>query len=895
MKLLCVVNRFLQKCLTDGLNGANLTFCSQWDEAASALTQSQFDFVIIWGELVEDEAHPILLWSAASQLRLLRVPAVFIGLQHDASMILKQFYPDTKQVPYPESASSFFFSLQNTQPDLIGGILDNLNKQDSANGARPLLSSLGSRQRTRNSVSSTSAVSAGRSVAGRSGGPASISKARYSRDSLADISSAPLGLKPPSVGAMRAVPAGGNHSPYYPPINKDDSSSDLQLVVEDISSGISGLSPISSTEISAIDRALRSSGDSQSVSGNIDAGAANSRRSQTPDPYLDTQSSQVKLNSADGEVSVRRSASEFLLGVLEFGTLMRVAMTLKRLKMTGVLEIKNDTRRLHIEYKDGNTFSNSQQLLIESAFTWECGEYNFNAMSMLSRDCTPINIEEIITKVVHEQLSLNPILRALGFEMRHYILVTDCFNPKYHAVVSSPWWEKCYGETRLNDIMGAGELPMDILAKDIYRAWLCDEITFTDVASDKPAKVLYISNPRVNLHDKREKSKLSLDASNDSHLNTIRAELENVKKSFEISDGYTILGLKQGCGTKALDDAYYAWINRYHTDRYIRYKDPGLVQMANDLIMMMNNIYPRLSKSERIGTGISSSHSSSSIPSVSAFDSGVGSPRIGSSRYRISTIDVQTEDKLSKVSRELKAIRSVENDRSYSSANQRVYIRPSSTASQEKVPSQISQPSQEGQRTVRMSDYLAERRAAQSKESTHFRRGSSSFKNKKSGAIRPVQQIVTPEQYFQTGKKKLLLDLIDDAINAFQLAVEGSPDNDEYRVYLSYALAVADPSKGPDTIEALKALMPDAKWKWNSNKTDKGITNYLFSLFYFCGKLEIVSEAYEPALEDFNNAAKVMPDDIDTQRCLRFVHQQIAKFKENAKPKKSFFDSLKGR
>ena len=904
MKLLCVVNRFLQKCLSEGLSGVTLTFCVQWDEASYELTQNEYDCAIVLGELVEDDVMPILFWSVASQMRLLNVPVVFVGLGRESSSVLAQYYSSMKKISYPSSAAEFFLSLQSVEPELFGALNagSNIGAVSSVSSSRLASSDVGKRVVRE---SSSSGVDQRRGSLSRSSSEGGRSSARRKLEGFAEVSSAPLGLKPPSVSATRsAVPSETqSKAPFHPPVKKEEvTSSDLQYIISDISS-ISGLSPISSTEVSAIDKALRSSEEQQALLVSPNAAFDSAKRSQTPDPYVDTQSSQISLDGKDETVVVKRLASEVLLGTLDFGTLMRVAMTIKRLKLTGVLEVKNETRRLHIEYKEGKTFSNSQVVLIESAFTWESGNFNFNAMAMLSRDCPPIDLDDIITRVVHEQLSLNPILRAIGFELRHFIRVTEYFDPQNHRIASHPWWKQCLGETRLNDVMGAGEMPMDILAKDIYRAWLCDEITFTDIISSEPAKVTYITNPRVNLHDKREKSKLTLDSSNDSHLNAIRDELVRVKQSFDRTDGYAILGLKQGCGTKALDDAYYAWINRYHTDRYIRYKDPELIQMANDLVMMMNNVYPRLSKSERIGSaGMSAGHSSASMPAVSAIDSGLGNPRIGSSRHRISTLDVSdTErEKLSKVSRELQALRSNDKERTYSASNQRVFIRPSSSSSQDSVPSHLRAPSSTPPRVQRMSDILAARRSAQrpSASSSDSQLGTSRLSSqigvRKSGAeLRKVSSAVSPDQYFQTGRKKLLLDLIPDAIDAFQMAVQGEPENYNYKVFLTYAQALQDPKPAADAIEEFKAQLPQAKADYSSTH-DKEKRELIFALSYFAGKLELISEMYDEALEHFNLALRITPSDIDTQRCMRFVQQQIEKRKENEKPKKGFFNSLKG-
>ena len=119
MKLLCVVNHFLQKILTEGFRGMTLTFCVQWDEAAHALAQSRFDMVIIHGEAVEDEVLPILLWSAASQLRLLGTKGIFVGLSVEGGKILSQYYPTMKQIVYPSSAPEFFLDMQQVEPAMF--------------------------------------------------------------------------------------------------------------------------------------------------------------------------------------------------------------------------------------------------------------------------------------------------------------------------------------------------------------------------------------------------------------------------------------------------------------------------------------------------------------------------------------------------------------------------------------------------------------------------------------------------------------------------------------------------------------------------------------------------------------------------------------------------------
>ena len=904
MKLLCVVNHFLQKILTEGFRGMTLTFCVQWDEAAHALAQSRFDMVIIHGEAVEDEVLPILLWSAASQLRLLGTKGIFVGLSVEGGKILSQYYPTMKQIVYPSSAPEFFLDMQQVEPAMF---TDSTISRTGSSGLK--------HQRLVHSVlpeGTSSVLGVRRDVSqmamGRPGHqtlePITSSPIRKSLSSFAEMSSIPLGMRSHSSISQNPIARSsqaGNAVKQNEPDEDDINSSDLLLFMSDISSS-SGLNLISSSDM-AIEQALMASSDEEAIPSEVQDSRRNIEPSESAlrekvfDPMIDTMSSMAKLED-NHHVVVQRTPSDALMGKLEFGTLMRVVIILMRLGRTGVLEVKNESRRIHIEFKNGKTFSNSQLSLIESAFMWESGDFNFNEMALLSRDCSPIDVDDIITRVVHKQLSLNQILRTLGFELRHFILVTDCFKAENHKIASYPWWESCLGSTHLNDVMGSGHMPMDVLARDIYRAWVCDEVTFTDAASDMPAKVVYVSNPRVNQHDKREKSRLTLDASNDSHLRAIREELLRVKNKFECSDGYAILGLKQGCGTKALDDAYYAWINRYHTDRYVRYKDPTLVQLANDLVMMMNNIYPRLSKSERIGVA-TAQRNNVQVQSATPIDSGFGNPRIGSSRHRLSTLDISSSnnDKLNRVSRELKSLQATEKE-IVKQSGQRVYIRPASGTNNASVSRNLRTPRVEQQNAVKrtISENLADRQGqSQLRNLKPARMASVGDRPPSSGSvsIRPVQPVTTPDQYFQTGRKKLLLDLIPEAIEAFQMAVRGEPTNREYVVNFIYAKALQIPQKREVALEKLREYFLEAEHEYATTPDDRAVAQFMFTLYYYCGKIEMLLDKYEEAKDDFTKASKVNPADIDTQRCLRFVQQHLGKQQQVAKPKEGFINRLK--
>ena len=904
MKLLCVVNRFLQKLLSEGFKGMTLTFCVQWEEAARALAESRFDMVIIHGEVVEDEVLPILLWSAASQLRLLGTKGIFVGLSLEGIKILSQYYPTMKQIAYPTSASAFFLDMQQVEPGIF------TDSTISRSG-----SSCGKHQRL---VRSVLPIDGASSVLGVRRDVNQMTRTRTARQTLDSQGSNPVqkSLGPFSDLSLRSLEnRSGDFMPKSPMsqtdsgvvsasgVSEDTDTSDIMLILGDISSS-PGLDLISSADI-AIEQALMASSDDGKVSPALQQEA---RRNIIPsesvmrellhDPMIDTMSA-IGKEAYEQHVIVQRTPSDALTGKLEFGTLMRIAVILMHLGRTGVLEVKNESRRIHIEYKNGKTYSNSQLSLIESAFMWESGDFSFNEMALLSRDCVPIDVEDMITRVVHQQLSLNQILRTLGFELRQYILVTDCFNEDNHKIASYPWWKACLGTTRLNDVIGGGQMPMDVLARDIYRAWICDEVIFTEKSSDKPAKIVYVSNPRINQHDRREKSRLSLDASNDSHIRAIREELLRTKSKFDSADGYTILGLKQGCGTKALDDAYYAWINRYHTDRYVRYKDPTLVQLANDLVMMMNNIYPKLSKSERIGVATAQRNTSSAaVTNSNPMDSGLGNPRIGSSRNRISTLDISSSniDKLELMSRELKSVQGADKERS-KPAGQRVYIKTSSSPSYLSASHHSNTPKTEQAPSKHMADSMSDRLGqSQLRNLKPARVLNMGERNVSSGGntpIRTLQSVTSADQHFQTGRKKLLLDLIPEAIEAFQMAVLGDPDNKVYSVNLVYAKALQIPQKRDDALEKLREYFMEAERAYEEHPENRAVSQFLFTLYYYCGKIELLLDKYEAARDDFTKASAINPTDIDTQRCLRFVQQQLDKVHQAEKPKEGFMHRLR--
>lgn len=611
---------------------------------------------------------------------------------------------------------------------------------------------------------------------------------------------------------------------------------------------------------------------------------------------------------------IRRSMREVTSGGIEFGTLIRVIHTLCQLKQTGTLDAQNDTRSIKIEFRQGKVSTTIAPALIMSALNWTVGEYSFNSSQMLSYNAKPLDAYRMIAQVVLEQLPLNPILRALESEFNSYIALTSSFHPENEALGGVQWWKQCDGTMQLSDLMMAHAADMEHISRSIYRAWLCDEVCFLKTSTEKRVRVEYeTSRIRVSeMEAVKSEMNNTIDAADSSHLNSIRIELQKVRESFDKEDGYTILGLKPGCGTKALDDAYYAWVNRYHTDRFVRFKEPSFIKTANELLMLMNATYSKLVKMERNGVAASrvteearrKINEASGMPDVSS--------RLGAARPRIRSIQAYQENAenspLNSISKELQAI-----EQARAKVNKRAPIRPASTSSLNEKPAFGVGTPQNGQ-YLKMSDVLAKKRA-QTQEIYGNRRRAQTFGNDMSqrgqaegradvSRIPPqnpqirtwASASVTPDQLFQTAKKKITLGLAQEALVSLNGVLEIEPDNPDYIVYHAYASFLVEPHRREECLEKILNVYREMAAQYpDINAISADEKARFFAPCYFIGKLYIASEKYVEAGEYLKIASKLNASDVDTQRCLRYVAMQCEKQQNELARPKGFFSMFKDR
>lgn len=890
MKLLAIVTDEIKKLLIHTLS-CEIVFQRSWQQIDPA-TVSQYDYVIASGALIEDPREPLAVWGIASALRYFGITAFFVDVSGKTTGTLVKNYPQIKLLSHNGDGSQFILQLRTLVPKLF---LDdpkyrNSTLSASANAqrfdARAMSASVNPRAEGRPAGLRKAPVS--QITGSRSFGSSELKippQPTAVTGSFEPVSSIPLGLKKNSAARSPAPKQFSSPSlsqvPKAKPVPPENDAQDCFDLLDDFSS-ISSISNISSVP-DALDKAL-SDGEAPK---DADAGLSPSQNAPTD------RSGRKPSSVPDTQTNIHtivRSLDAVAVGNIEFGNIINVLQTIHNLGATGVLEIKNETRCVRIEFRQGMPYIMCSPSVVLSALGWTSGEFNFDANKMLSSNAQPIDLRLLFANAAQEQLSLNPLLQALEKKFNSYVVLTDIFDPKNHSENAGMWWRLCDGKTRFSEIMMRSEVAMDIISRDIFLAWLCDEICFLKNPSDVKIRIEYApGNSRSGFagrsQQRMQKPKTNDPTAQDIQVRMIRKQLADLRDSFSVQSGYSLLRIQRGCGIKALDAAYYAWINQYHADRFVRYNDHECVKLANELLMLMNSAYAKLAKAER-------SNPEPPIRRVSEPHLDV-SPRIGAGRARISTLNASSESsrRLRAVSDELKAIQA--NERKQESSPARTPIRPASLQSEKNASDELRSESNNEHSSaqfIKMSDYIARREAAKKaqNDSSPIPEPESSKTNLKHPA--KINEQATPEQLFATAQKKLKLGLNQDALEAIQTACSLEPDNVTFSAYRAYATFLVNPETRGDAVKCIATI---AKEMRENAKLDTSLRSKLFAPYYFLGKLHIAAEEYEKANEALAFAAKVDPSDIDTQRSLRYIAMQLEK--KQTPEAKGFFARIKNK
>ncbi len=873
MKLLAVVEDNLKSVLQHSL-GCEIDFRSSWHEV-QASTLSGYTALIVSGSIVEDPYSPLVFWGVASEIRYFSLQAVLVDVSGDGCSLIARVYPQIKLASYRGDEQLLISQLRACLPMLF--------HDHPSFGTGTSASSYYARrieERPKTTLTQTDLS-----------GP---------RQSMPEIPAPPIAQMPGSFGAISSIPLGvhSTRSQAAPRYTQDNQVSSPSFRKEGMGTGRSVGSLQNDLDL---DDNISSVSDISGISGILDAPSDgnNPPIDQPESPRTSELKSKPKAaRLQDDTVVIRRYAKDIQIGNVEFGTIIHVVQTIIRLALTGTLEIQNTTRVVKIEFREGRVFSAAAVGLIQSALAWTQGEFTFNSNRMLSANAQPLEVHKLF-RVASEQFPINAVLRTLEQNFNQYIKVTNQFlADHYDQTVALKWWKSCDGMTKLSDIIMSAGAELDLISREIFLACLCDEVQFFDAPMIQLVRVQYDEDAPAKSHSGHSSLSRALNelSQENSQINVIRADLLEVRERFNHEDGYAILGLSAGCGTKALDAAYYAWINRYHTDRFVRFKNPEFIKLANEILMLMNAAYTKLSKAEqrketreKALKAIARPHSDAEAPKVSE--------RIGTGRARIQTVNPANaldNEQLRNLSSEL---RSMQNSQNASANPPRVPVRPASIPPEGRSRSQnlsVPRPQNSASGVVKMSEILQRRQSSQAVsaiEANATLRPSSPHLPSQPWA----SSSVTPEQHFQTAKKKLTLGLAQEAYVALGWALEAQPDNIDYIIYHAYAAYLVDASKREECIERILNSLDDIKRKLSKPVTQEEIAQ-LFAANYFLGKIYISVEDYEEAVKYIEAASKYNPNDIDTQRCMRYINmQREKKLSQSESNNKGLFSKLKER
>lgn len=892
MKLLAIVTDEIRKFLVHNL-GCEIVFQPSWQQVDPAAVY-QYDFIVASGKLIELPEDPIVLWGVASAIRYFNATALFVDLSGKAAGTIAKVYPQIKLLSFNGDGNQFILQLRTCVPQLFFDDPKYCNStlSASANARRFERKSSNSALGLGNNLLVDGEPVGLRKTSARSSHSAlerKVSQLTAVAGNFAPVSSIPLGLKKSSTshGGVQ-MPQGGDSLSGIPKAKAPSDSSeerDCMEFLNDLSS-MSSVSNISSVP-DVLDKALSECGEGGGAKG----GTVSSQNSVT-----DRCEHQLRAVTPSSCHTIVRSLDDVRIGNVEFGKIINVLQTIHHLEATGILEIRNETRCVRVEFRKGQPYVVCSPSVLLSALGWTSGEYSFDTSKILSQNAQPVDLHLLFANAAQEQLSLNPLLQALEKKFSSYVVLTNIFSPQNHTENTGMWWKLCDGNTRFSEIMMRCDVAMDVISRDIFLAWLCDEICFLKNPANVKIHVEYAASGAhagTTNHPVRRvhKSVVAERIEQDSQVQMIRKQLTELRDSFSVQSGYSLLGIQRGCGIKALDEAYYAWINQYHADRFVRYNDHECVKLANELLMLVNTSYAKLAKAERANverSKVGDSELTTSEPHIDV------SPRIGAGRARISTLNTSTSEsskRLRAVSNELKAIQANETkQRRQDSSTSRNLIRPASCQHDKACDGIGNKNDQSTAQFVKMSDLIAQREAAKkarNEASRHACLDTDVVDAQKSSRI---SDQATPTQLFATAQKKLKLGLSNDAFQAIDSACKLEPENPIFQVYHAYTSFLVDPANRDKAIQIISNIAQRLSLHVD---LDVESSDKIFAPHYFLGKLYLAVERYDEANEALSIAAKFDPSDIDTQRSLRYIAMQLEK--RQTPEAKGFFARLKDK
>ncbi|MGI5828669.1 MAG: tetratricopeptide repeat protein [Bradymonadia bacterium] len=535
-----------------------------------------------------------------------------------------------------------------------------------------------------------------------------------------------------------------------------------------------------------------------------------------------------------------------LSGFIEAVKVPRLLMLMSRFKATGVLKLQSQNQTLRLELCDGKLCPTVKDVQVKSALAWADGSFEFDSKAKVAHGTTCVDLEQIVNQGVFSHYPFNVLMLQLGHHMEQYPVQRDQFPLAETVDPSMLWWDHCKGDVKLHDLIKLSGPNIEAVCRDIFFAKISDAIAFSDTPFMGELSIVY----DANLGDEEFKPYSRKEESPEEER--IYAQLKDLHTQLEAGDIHKVLGVEKACGAKALEEAYYLWIKKYHSDKFAKLQNPKITKLSTDLLMLMNTNYPAVLKREQSAVR-------------------------GAPHSEVKTVAAPQEAKKS-LHEDKKSLHEEEMPQKPVTGQYRSSSRISAIYSAVTKPkSSPAAATPKKTNGVSQSDYVAVASPSVARKLSEL--------IAEQNAPPPIDQNLanqSPQALLQLGRKKLDMKQTAEAVSILNYAASLDPESVEIAANAVWSEYLHKDKSGAECITKLQQLIAR-----HSGPAKTG-----FWALYYLGNIYFESEQFNEAQLHLESALKINPQHTDAQRLLRLASMRVEKSSEQAK---GFFSRLAER
>lgn len=294
-------------------------------------------------------------------------------------------------------------------------------------------------------------------------------------------------------------------------------------------------------------------------------------------------------------------------GELRHVPLSRLLYTIHVHKSTGDLDLRMGQVERRFSFGEGNFMEErglemGQVKALCSAFAWGEGHFSFSERQAVSGK--PKALIPVIRSGIEEYVTQRRVMEALMPMMKSYPVVTQLW-PQREAALGWPMLEAvlghCNGEATLEKILSllGGQVTAAFIAG--YYAKETDLLFFRSEPTARAVVVSY--GPQISYDpnaagpdEERKKSKASRAAGTESLA--LKAELIAFHDNLQRSTPHQVFGIWEGCGSKVVQERFYAMVKEHHPDVYGGNISGDLRALTQRIFLGIKDAYAELMKLE---------------------------------------------------------------------------------------------------------------------------------------------------------------------------------------------------------------------------------------------------------------------------------------------------------